>query len=313
MSTRLPPDLPDAPPNTGLIRPRLPSLFEDEMDDLEVSDAETRVQKQVNLVTVAQRLALKQTLRDLARLADGMPRESPSVAPPALESGSADSRDSRVTVPPVVASVPPPPMPSAPRLAALAALPSFSEVSVDPTVQLAPISPAFASVAIDAAAVEGPIGRGTWALMIGTLVVALVGGLLLGQALTSPAPSANGSGAGNSAMTPDPRRPNSASVADRPASVASQPAPRASAVAPAGVESPATEADPGESTVPALTLRAPRPTHHGGGRSAAKAAAAASPASDPGTSAAKGSQGSRPVVPARDSVDDPVRRPVPVN
>jgi hypothetical protein len=303
MSTRPPPDSTRPASKTGLMRPRLPSLFDDEMDALEVSEAETRVQRQTSIVTVAQRLALRQTLRDLARLADGMPMDRPSAPPPALESGVAEARDSRVTVPPAVASVPPP-RPAFPPPAA----PTSSGILVDATVQLAPITPAFAAVALEAPASDGPIGRGTWALMIATLAVALLGGLLLGQALTSHPASAGSAGADDFAVT------SPGLAADHHSPAMNSTFSRASAaLSSAPADSPPAApvaADPGAPSVPAMTLRAPRPAHHALVHSAPKAAASTSPAGDPAIAAPKGS---RPVQTARDSADDPVRRPIPVN
>jgi hypothetical protein len=126
---------------------------------LDGTEDETKAYRPAGVAADPQRLALKQQLRDVARLADFVPMRPPAAGTPA-----------RVTVPPPIASAP---LPAAPRLRAS----RVSPVSPDQTIQLAPIAPAFAEAI--AAPAGRPAARVRWALVLAMLTVALPAGLLL--------------------------------------------------------------------------------------------------------------------------------------
>lgn len=127
-------------------------------DALDGGADETREYRPLTVAMIAQRLATKQQLRGLAKLADQEPTERRGV--PAPPPGTA--LRPRTSAPP----------PAAPRAPA-----PVSSVPADPTLQLAPITSAFAAAL--AAPVGRPAGRVRWALPITVLIAALPAGLLL--------------------------------------------------------------------------------------------------------------------------------------
>jgi hypothetical protein len=144
--------------------PRAQASLEADDDDSDGAADQTTVYRPVTADMAAQRLAMKEQLSELTKLAYGVPTKPPA----------AGTRAS-APAPPAIASAP---VPGAARLPAIAALPI-----ADRTQQLAPIAPAFAAAL--AAPVEGPFARVRWAIALSTLSFALPVGLLLCPA---PAP-----------------------------------------------------------------------------------------------------------------------------
>jgi hypothetical protein len=191
---------------------------------LEGGADETREYRPLTVAMIAQRLATKQQLRGLAKLADLEPterRHDPSPPP-----GTA--LRPRTSGPPLLA----------PRVAA-------SAVPADPTLQLAPITSAFAAAL--AAPVGRPAGRTRWALPLAVLIAALPAGLLL-----YPTPKERPMPI-QAAEPPPPARPP-------------EPEPSAPAVT--------------ELVTPEITVSAPRPAHHPRRESAPKPEAT-EPAANP--------------------------------
>jgi hypothetical protein len=280
---------------TGLIPHRAPLVFDVDIDDLEGAEAETKVHERINIVAVARRLAMKQELRELAKLAELMPIDRPWLTPPALEPWDDEARASEASIPPTVASIPPPsqgppplpsmarmpPLPPPPRLPTLAptalpALPPWQGVftppspevahpAADPFVQMAIPTPSFVAAVALPAETRGGRAAG-WAALVGTLLAASLGGLLLGQALVSRTDGDPGSEptapirAAAASMTAPAQTPHIA----QPAVTAAAPAPAASAIV---------VTDPDDSTV---TVRSPRPAHHAALRGPSRPPAGAS-------------------------------------
>ena len=200
---------------TGLV-PRRTFMDDDDLDALEGSDAETKVQERVDLLTVARRLAMRQELRELAKMAEAMPMDRPSLPPRQLGPAFAEGSGSRISLPPP--SLPPfpappralppaslPPSTPAPVLSSPPSSPPSSRASLSTPPPMMAASPASSAsirppfISSVPLAAEGAVGRGTWAFLIGMVALAIPGGILLGQALRSPpAP-----GAGASAMAPE--------------------------------------------------------------------------------------------------------------
>jgi hypothetical protein len=174
----------------GLNPPRAPANLEADTDDSDgaadqtreyrpVSGAEldeaadrTREHRPAGVGLTAQRLAMKQQLSELARLANLAPSKPPEepIRPP-------------VTAPPATA---PSSRPIAPRLMAG---PPASSMPPDRTLQLAPIAPAFAETVVFPA--RRLLPRIRWAAVLIVLAVALPGGLLLWPAPATMAPAAS--------------------------------------------------------------------------------------------------------------------------
>jgi hypothetical protein len=181
-------------------------------DALEGGADETREYRPLTVAMIAQRLATKQQLRGLAKLADLEPTER--------------RHD----------PIPPP---------GTALRPRPSAVPADPTLQLAPITSAFAAAL--AAPVGRPAGRIQWALPLTVLIAALPAGLLL-----YPTPKERPMSV-QAAEPPPPARPP-------------EPEPSAPAVT--------------ELVTPEITVSAPRPAHHPRRESAPKPEAT-EPAANP--------------------------------
>jgi hypothetical protein len=250
----------------------------------------------------------RRELRELAKLAQVIPKERGS-AP-----GRADRSSGGFTIPPAVASVPPPPLPRAAR-------PFGSSLPVGATVQPPLTSPALAAATV--ASAESWVGRKVWGV-IGTLGVALIAGLFLGQRLASHSPPAT-SATGRPAMaTAGPvtagTGPATASAAVPTATAgpatpnpgaASTPAPPASPE-PTAASTTILVADPGP-----LTVRAPRPIHHAVVRPpppkvVTNAASAAADTPGKGGPSAK-APATRAATAGHDSLDDFIRKSVSAN
>jgi hypothetical protein len=185
---------------------------------------------------MATRDETRRELRELAKLADVMPKERSTINPPA----------------PDRASGPPPlptfaqSLPSSPGTGGL----RTSQAYATPLTPSDSIAPAASNTA-PAADTAG--GRWGWAAAAGgTLVAAMVGGLLLGQALAShPGAHATVSGSTTAVET---HSATGAAAAPTPSS------------APVASEAPAA-AEPTTMVVtdtggPTVTVRSPRPAHH---------------------------------------------------
>ena len=258
----------------------------------------------------------RRELKDLAKLAEAMTDTSPatsvwsqpwterssSVPPSAPSRASGTSRKSRGAVPPAVDSAPTPHAFSrSPR--------SFFPPATAGAV------PAASAAAILARARISPRG----ALMAGaTLAAAMVGGLLLGQALSphGGAASTKARASGTAAATSE--SPRVATGVVLPVAVQpSGPSPAAAATAalPIGFDEPAAAGAPSAIVVasasPApLTVRAPRPVHHAEVRPAPKPADVVPPAN---AIAAKASPvtktpASHPAPAGHDSLDELIRK-----
>jgi hypothetical protein len=260
----------------------------------------------------------RRQLKDLAKLAAAMTDTSPSTSvwdepptersssvPPAAP-GHADGSGSRATVPPAVASIP------TPRAFTRPPRSFFPPASAVPSPHLG--SP---SVAIEAT--TSPSGRGARALMASaTLAAAMVGGLLLGQALASHGPpaSAKASPMGTSAAVSDSPGVTAKSAlpttAQASATAAGAPAPALAASTPV-VDAPSAAAEPNVMVLPSanaatVTVRAPRPAHHAEARQVP--VAPPPPANSP--AAAKAPPVTRApashAAPGHDSLDDLIRK-----
>jgi hypothetical protein len=243
----------------------------------------------------------RRELRDLAKLADLIPKERPD--PDATSVYVPSTGGSRITVPPTVSSVPPPP-PTGTRAVPLDGHPS--SVFIEPASAREALTAAIASLAATMAAVmESLRRRGIWALGAGTmLVAALVGGLLLGQSLASD-PTA--------ARTAEPEAPLRAAVPETAVpAVAASPAPASAPTsnlatppeAPGAASSTLTITDP-----LAPTVRA-RPAHHAEVRRAPKPATSAAPAALPTTKASLVAKvpASNPAPAGHDAFDELIRK-----
>lgn len=239
----------------------------------------------------------RQELKDLARLAAAMPKEGPGMPPAVPESASGGLSASRVTVPPAIASVPSPPTLRPQRPSFFATAPSAS-----PAVQ--PVSRAAALLALIPAPGSG--WRGAWAVVAGgTLAAAMVGGLLLGQALTSHPAAAS---ATEPAGTATAAAPETSAIPG--AALSATVTPTVSSI-PTSTETAAAAPAPLPVTDNSFTVRAPRPAHHAEPRPAPKPAVASAPppSSTPTTKApppAAKAPASHPG--AHDSLDDLIRK-----
>jgi hypothetical protein len=196
---------------------------------------ETREYRPMSVAMIAQRLALKQQLRGLAKLAD-LPMKPPGEEP-------AEPVQAALTA----ASSPPP---AGPRVLASSAPP----VQADPTLQLAPIGSAFAAALV--APWRKPAVRIRWAVLVSVILAALPAGLLLYPS-PAPKPAADGIGEPASVPMPEPaavRVGGSATPTTTP-----EPGPNTRAIE--------------EVVTPQVTLSAPRPAHHARGPATPKPAA----------------------------------------
>jgi hypothetical protein len=238
---------------------------------------------------MATRDQIRRELQNLAKLADVIPKAR-------LDGGSAHSGPTgdSLMLPPDID----------PDETTVMASPIHAE-SVEPSPRAAPfsshgVSDSIAPAAATAASVVAGGGRGALALVGGTLIVALLGGLLLGQALASHPVAASGAGepvAGPSVTVTQARTAAAAPAPAPPTPVAPAVADPAPAPAP-----PASTLVVTDSDAPAVTVRSPRPAHHGEGRTSPKAAANASSAGSP-TKAS-----SHPPSAAHDAFLDTVRK-----
>jgi hypothetical protein len=236
----------------------------------------------------------RRELKDLAKLASVMPRERPSAPPPSGEQVSGPALPPPQTVAPytpvsaIVPSVPTPPghTPLPPTV-----LPS------PPLALLAPSLPPGAAV-LTVPPARAPLWRGLWAVGAGAaMAVAMVGGLLLGQALRSHPERAAARPAAQVVRPATPEPP--ATTAETAAATA---APASGA--------PSQTASDNVSDAPAVTLRAPRPAHHAGAKGPLQPKAAVAPSAASGGSdskvAPKAPQSH--AAPAHDSLDDLIRK-----
>jgi hypothetical protein len=276
------------PRSTVLIRPA--SLLDAELDLLEAlrfaqgepslvidatfeddphTDASKAKTKQV--VAADQRLAMMREIRALSSLVGATPMVRPTIAPQVLPAPSdAVARESFITIPPAIGSIPPP----------ISALPATLDASspLDPTVRLRRVTPALAA-AVTARSESSAIGL-IWAVLISTLAVAFGWWLILGRALPSPSGTAKTAAtvAGVSAAAPE-TSALSASIASPSLVSTVTPAPAAPASFPAGASS--TPLVTGLAN-PSAIVRAPRPAHHGKGKSkpAGKSRSVSAPETD---------------------------------
>jgi hypothetical protein len=173
----------------------------------------------------------RRELRELARLAEVIPKERTTIAPPAFDTAAISGSE-----PTMVAHSPAgtPAPSSSPLVGSQAFMPSFGA-----TDSIAP-----AATSTPPAAPTSGLG---WRIAAGggTLAAAMIGGLLLGQALASHPASHAAAAAGASDMH-----------ADSPAVVKAPPAPPP---APPETAAPLVVTDEGAT---AVTVKAPRPAHH---------------------------------------------------
>ncbi len=266
----------------------------------------------------------RRELKNLAKLAESMtdpppvsvPRSSRQSwtlpkfpRPPAPGPARATSSGARGTMPPVVASVPPPSdVPGFQRSRFGAALPQARSLILPPSGGEA-----------------AEVGRSSWAVMAGaTISAALVGGLLLGQALSSQ--GTTGARAAHTRRATATEQPHTLSIAPD----VNPPSPPALLGAATAMPTFAPPAFPGAEQPPsaapgsaapvvanplALTVCAPRPVHHSEARPAPKpaepAAGAAGVANPLGKTAALTAPSKPPahqVAPKHDSLEDLIRK-----
>jgi hypothetical protein len=186
---------------------------------------------------MATRDETRRELRELAKLAGVMPKERSTINPPAPERASGPP-----PVPTFAHS-----LPSSPVTGGLGTSQAFT-TPLTPSDSIAPA----ASNTAPAADTSG--GRWGWAAAAGgTLVAAMVGGLLLGQALASH-PGAHATVSGSTTPVETHSATGAAAAATTPSS------------APVALEAPVA-AEPTTMVVtdtggPAVTVRSPRPAHH---------------------------------------------------
>ncbi len=218
----------------------------------------------------------RRDLKELARLAAAMPRESSSSSDrPSRAPGA-----SRITVPPTVASVPPPPVfPRPPR--------AFSVSGPPPARSIASTFDSAFSAAKESLRLRAGV------LLGAGIVAAMVGGLALGKSLSSQ----TGAGSANAPLTPDTIVISGPAGTPPPGPVSSgmppAPAPNSAVVSPA--------ASVLEVCAPVATFRAPRPNHHAETKVAPKPSANSTAMSGAPTTKGLGPK-------THDSLDDLIRK-----
>jgi hypothetical protein len=257
-----------------------------------------RVESKDGAAMMSTRDETRRELKDLAKLAAVMPKERPTIPPPAASAhASSGVSPSRITVPPAIASVPaPPPLP--PR--------SRSGPSSPPAFRSASLGP---PVLIPGARAKGSAWLGLRAVAAGaTLAGAMVGGLLLGQALASHPATASVAPPATTAIAGVPQ----ISALPVPAATATVTATATTVVAAIATEVPA-EAPPAlviaDTSAPTVMVRAPRPVHHAEPRPIPKPLVATAPASIvPATKTLPATKATPSRLPAHDSLDDLIRK-----
>jgi hypothetical protein len=201
---------------------------------------------------------MRRELKDLAKLASALPRDHES---PTSAVGADRASGSRVTVPPSVATVPPPrarrPLPRVTPPPPRARPGNAREVVIPP----APAVPFLTYMFPKKASSEA--GGGWAAIVLSTLAVAMIGGLALGQVLTSRGTTKVESAATKSSTAAPPNARESTGSADGETAARSGLSPMgAFAATPMPPPIPTAIMITGACPPASVAVRAPRPTHH---------------------------------------------------